>query len=472
MRTGSARSPLFRSERPHSAATSVRHLASLRGATVKRRTILVDLGWARDKDPSVPLGHASLLAALRTAGATDVVPLVFPVNAQCTKVRGIVEAVERASGGIAANWVDVCMGAYVWNERLLQDVLALLRQRGFGGRIVLGGPQVSYSGRGIDAVYPGADVFIRGFAEEALVSVTADAHGALPRGAHRSGEADDQSRAVPDFEGLPSPLLAGILPLVDDGRGVPLVRWETKRGCPYACAYCQHREPGARLRAARFSFERLKSEIAVMKAARVREIGVLDPVFNVGPDYLDVLAELRRQQFGGMLAFQCRPELVAPEFLDALRGLTVLLEFGLQTIHEKESRAINRSSRMDLVENGLSRVMAAGLLCKVGLIYGLPAQTYESFRASIAYCLERRVKVVRAFPLMLLRGTSLERDRERWGLVESEDPIPVVVASRSFDRAEWRRMDALAGALSRSEGHHPHSIDELEVIAAGQSPAP
>mgnify|MGYP004199433693 CR=1 FL=1 len=30
-----------------------------------RRVILVDLYWTRDKDPRVPLGHASLLTALR-----------------------------------------------------------------------------------------------------------------------------------------------------------------------------------------------------------------------------------------------------------------------------------------------------------------------------------------------------------------------------------------------------------------------
>ncbi len=48
---------------------------------------------------------------------------------------------------------------------------------------------------------------------------------------------------------------------------------------------------------------------------------------------------------------------------------------------------------------------------------------------------------------MLLRGTGLDRDRSTWGLVESRDPIPVVIESDSFTRAEWEEMRCLAGSL-------------------------
>ena len=55
--------------------------------------------------------------------------------------------------------------------------------------------------------------------------------------------------------------------------------------------------------------------------------------------------------------------------------------------------------------------------------------------------------VVRSFPLMLLRGTGLDQDRARWGLVESDDVVPVVIRSDTFSETDWREMRSIAQAL-------------------------
>ena len=43
---------------------------------MNRRIILVDFYWTRDKDPRVPLGHASLLTTLRAREGLDVHPIL------------------------------------------------------------------------------------------------------------------------------------------------------------------------------------------------------------------------------------------------------------------------------------------------------------------------------------------------------------------------------------------------------------
>ncbi|MCA9574047.1 MAG: hypothetical protein KC668_01380, partial [Myxococcales bacterium] len=55
-------------------------LPSPQPAAEHRRVVLVDFHWTRDKDPRVPLGHASLLAALSAQPTLDVRSLVVPVN--------------------------------------------------------------------------------------------------------------------------------------------------------------------------------------------------------------------------------------------------------------------------------------------------------------------------------------------------------------------------------------------------------
>ena len=85
----------------------------------------------------------------------------------------------------------------------------------------------------------------------------------------------------------------------------------------------------------------------------------------------------------------------------------------------------------------------------MSLIYGLPFQTVKRFQDSVDWCLERGVPRVRAWPLMLLRGTAIHAEREKWGYVESVgERIPVVVESRWFSRSEHSRMADIASGLS------------------------
>jgi len=112
-------------------------------------------------------------------------------------------------------------------------------------------------------------------------------------------------------------------------------------------------------------------------------------------------------------------------------------------------------------------IRARGLDHEVSLISGLPHQTLASFEASVPWCLERRVPVIKAFPLMLLRGTALEGERDRWGLVDSGGPMPMVVASNSFSGEDGLAMGRLSDALKATEGRHPGTLEELRGIADG-----
>ena len=426
-----------------------------------RHLLLVDFCWTRDKDPRVPLGHASLLAALRQRTRVDVQPVVVSMNGPHLDARMVADGLLDSVGGLSQEQVDIAMGAYVWAEDFLREVLAQLRRRGFGGRIILGGPQVSYSGPGIEALYPDVDVFVRGYGEDALCTLVESPERRAIPGVHYAGEADLCGQAGLDPAALPSPWLTGIVPV----QGQRFVRWETQRGCPYQCSFCQHREAGARLRRRDFAVDRLFAEVDLFCRSGVQEIAVLDPIFNVGPKAHRILERFVANGFRGRLALQCRAECTDERFLDAAAALDVGLEFGLQTIHARESEAIRRQNQMDKVDRVLADVRRRGIAHEVSIIFGLPEQTLESFEATIAWCLARHVPVLKAFPLMLLRGTEVDRQRARWGLVESGGAMPMVVESATFSRADWEQMARLAEALKVTEGRHPTQIADLRRIA-------
>jgi coproporphyrinogen III oxidase-like Fe-S oxidoreductase len=160
--------------------------------------------------------------------------------------------------------------------------------------------------------------------------------------------------------------------------------------------------------------------------------------------------------YRGKISLQCRAELITDDFLAAASRLNVTLEFGLQTIHTSESDAVNRRNKIDKVDEALRKVRALGIHHEVSLIFGLPTQTLDSFRETVDWCLKRQVPVVKAFPLMLLRGTQLAQDASRWNLRESGHAMPFVISSSTFTE-------------EATEGRHPESIEQLPIGLPSQA---
>jgi len=433
--------------------------------SANRRVILVDFSWTRDKDPRIPLGHASILTYLREQGGLDVRSIVRAVNDDPDAER-IAYDVLRETQGADPTEVDIAFGAYVWGEDLLQQVLPQVRASGFRGRVILGGPQISNSGPGLEHIYPEVDAFVRGYGEEALAMLAMTPNAQPISGVHWAGTPDVLAQASVNFGAHPSPWLAGTIPL----KGQSFIRWETQRGCPFRCAFCQYREPGARLLRCALGLPRIQAEIDLFCGSGVRDIAVLDPVFNMAPHAVGVLERFAQRGFKGRLSLQCRAEVIDDAFLDAASALNVCLEFGLQTVHPKEGHAIQRRNHVDRVDAVLSKVKSRGIHHEVSLIFGLPLQTLESFEASVAWCLDRDVPVIKAFPLLLLRGTALDRDRNTWGLIDTGGSMPMVHRSTSFDVDDWRAMARISEALRLTEGRHPKDLEELKVLATTQDP--
>ena len=335
----------------------------------------------------------------------------------------------------------IALSAYVWNEYLLNPLIAQLRLMGFRGKIVLGGYQITY-GRQAELLerYPDCQVFISGHAEQAFAD--------LPEYLSALGPVFLQ---VPvDFAQLASPYLSGELPVP---LGAAMVRLETKRGCPYRCSFCAHRDLTTH-RVHKHPLEKVFQELAFIAERRVNRVNVLDPIFNAGKEHLEVMREIVRLGMRSTFTLQSRFENIRGEqgadFLDLCAEANFHLEFGLQTTDPEVSRYIDRANRMDLVDAALEQLVARGISFEVSLIYGLPGQTLASFQRSIDHLHSRGCTNIKAYPLMLLPGTKLYDQKEQWSMVEEplgEFRIPIVTASRTFTRMEWSQMDTAARTL-------------------------
>lgn len=401
------------------------------------RVIVVSLDWLRPKDPRRSLGHASILARLAQAPELEVTSVERAVNAPGFDRRELLQTLLSAAQGETT----LALGVYVWSEEVVQWLLPALRRGGFTGRILLGGPQITYAPAGVLSLYPDADLAIRGPGEDALLAALRSPDPTKVPGVIVRNGGDRCVQAKSELGALPSPILDGVLPVQ------PFMRWETQRGCIYACTFCQHRTPNRDSRPGLLAQSRVNREIEAMVLGGADDIAVLDPIFHTNPAAPDILRRFAALGYTGRLSLQSRFELIDDTFLDACTDLDVRLEFGLQTIHPPEMRAVRRMNKLQDAERVIVELHRRGMPFEVSLIYGLPEQTLASFAASVRWCEERGVPVVRAFPLMLLRGTGLDQDRARWGLVESDDVVPVVIRSDTFTEPDWREMRSIAQAL-------------------------
>lgn len=418
--------------------------------------IVVEFPWGRDKDPRVPLGHASLIAVLESMNI-EFHSFVREINDNSFDLETIVDELK----AIIEHNTMIAIGAYVWAEDAIQHIMTQLRNSGFKGKIVLGGPQISYMAEGLEELYPQVDIFVRGYGEMALAALALNPEEEMP-GVHRAGQKDNVTQTTINMNLMPSPWLTNVIDLNQQ----KFVRWESQRGCPFKCGFCQHKEPGARLKKREFSSDRVMKEIDLFCRKGVKDIAVLDPIFNSSSQSMEILNRFIANGYDGRLSLQCRAEMITDDFLDAASKLDVLLEFGLQTIHKAEGISVSRNNNMDKVEKVIAEVNRRGLNYEISLIYGLPEQTLASFKETVSWCLVRGVPTIKAFPLMLLRGTDVENRKDEWGLRESAGSMPVVLSSNTFTEDEWIEMAKLSEALKQTEiTGHPAKLIELEAIA-------
>ena len=400
-----------------------------------KEVILVSMPHRRDKDPWATPGHASIAAVLKANGIplkelfVERVPIQENVDLVASKLAGDRDAY-------------LTFGAYVWNEEYLRELVILLRGQGVRSPIVMGGPSISYTRAGqLEGLFPGVDYFIRGYGEEALVALMRGHTNA--NGIHVAECQDRCTIAIPEMESLASPWTTPAL-LVGPGGSA---WWETKRGCPFRCSFCQHCEPGPLMKRREFQLKRLRREARQMVVAGVRHLKVIDPVFNEpGTHYTDVPGILREEGYAGTIALEARFEYVKEEFVELCAAMHIRPEFGLQTIVPSEEKAINRRNNLPKVVEAAALLREYNVPFMTSVMYGLPLQTPASFKTTLEFAQQLGAEV-QAYRLGIYRGTKLYEEAGKWGLRSAQSGLPMIVSTSASSASDLTVMEEMAFEL-------------------------
>jgi len=338
----------------------------------------------------------------------------------------------------------IAISAYVWNEFIISPLIGKIKDNSFKGNIVLGGYQITYTSGAakLKDLYPQADSFILGYAEQSF-------HELISSEKFKT----DYHSNVSDFTHLNSPYLSKQIHIEQKQQKI---RWETKRGCLYSCKFCAHKEIGelgTKTSVIQHQLEKVDNELDLFKSKSVKRINVLDPLFNVGRSYLEVLKKIIEKEMTSEFTFQIRLENIKTingdreMFIEYSKSINCILEIGIQTLQENEWEVIGRNNNIGLIRSNLEIFNKNNINYEASLIYGLPNQTVKSFKDSISKLKDLGCKKITAWPLMLLRGTDIYHQKETLNLNEKilgDYNIPTVISSNSYTYDDWLEMQSIA----------------------------
>ena len=127
------------------------------------------------------------------------------------------------------------------------------------------------------------------------------------------------------------------------------------------------------------------------------------------------------------------------EYLEDLNKRTYLvIELGLQTIHEKTSKLINRCHTLDCFTNMVQRLRDKNINVVVHIINGLPGETKEDMLKTIKYLNNLDIQGVKIHMLSILKNTPLEEyyKKNKFHILTKDEYVDIVVTQLEYLREE------------------------------------
>ena len=399
---------------------------------------------------------------------------LLPLYKRCK----VADAVEHFS---SADFVGFSL--YVWNERISLEIIRQLKKNHPEKLVVCGGPQVPDNAEAFLRKYPDVDIAVHGEGERSFLKLLEAYPGndwsEIPGVSwiDKSGEfiSHPKSDRIRDLSIIPSPYLDGVFePLLSlDSKAEWLALWETNRGCPFQCTFCDWGSAVAD-KVFRFDMDRIDQEMDWFSQKKIEFIFTCDANFGILPRDLDIAqkAANNKKLYGYPNALSVQNTKNATERAYQTQkilsdsGLNKGVTLSMQSISEEALKDIKRQNiSLDTYDELQRRFTRDGVITYSDLILGLPGETYESFVAGVSSLIANgQHNRIQFNNLSVLPNAEMANPnyKKEFGIVlvpskilnihgfkeGSEDGIEevqdLVVATKSMPRDQWRKVRAFS----------------------------
>lgn len=317
--------------------------------------------------------------------------------------------------------IDVLgFACYIWNIEMTLHVVDMVKAVRPDIKIVLGGPEVSFTADELLERCPNIDYIVQGEGEEAFHAlVTALQLGndgldpVIPgvRG-RRNGSILGSAEAVEvrDLSTIPFPYTEEDMEDLEH----KIIYYESSRGCPFSCQYCLS---GNKNTVRFFPQKRTLQELQWFIDHGVKQVKFVDRTFNCAPHHHRPLMEFMRDSDTDMnFHLEMEPELMTQWETNILCETPpgrIQIEVGVQSTHKKTLDAINRYNDWPYIQKSIRPIIQAGRThVHMDLIVGLPHEDFNRFGQSFNDLFSLQPHALQIGFLKLLKGSGVRRMRE------------------------------------------------------------
>ena len=317
--------------------------------------------------------------------------------------------------------IDVLgFACYIWNIEMTLHVVDMVKAVRPDIKIVLGGPEVSFTADELLERCPNIDYIVQGEGEEAFHALIT----ALQLGN------DGLDPVIPGVRGRRDGSILGSLEAVEvsDLSSIPfpytkedmedlehkIIYYESSRGCPFSCQYCLS---GNKNTVRFFPQKRTLEELQWFIDHGVKQVKFVDRTFNCAPHHHRPLMEFMRDSDTDMnFHLEMEPELMTEWETNILCETPpgrIQIEVGVQSTHKKTLDAINRYNDWPYIQKSIRPIIQAGRThVHMDLIVGLPHEDFNRFGQSFNDLFSLQPHALQIGFLKLLKGSGVRRMRE------------------------------------------------------------
>ena len=138
------------------------------------------------------------------------------------------------------------------------------------------------------------------------------------------------------------------------------------------------------------------------------------------------------------LSIATRSDSITDECLDYLENINkktfLIVELGLQTIHEKTSRLINRCSSLKNFDNMVKKLKERNINVVVHIINGLPYETEEMMIETVKHLNNLGIDGIKIHMLGILKNTPLEKyyEKHKFKILSKEEYVDITIKQLEY----------------------------------------
>ena len=326
---------------------------------------------------------------------------------------------------------------YIWNIELILKVAEMLKKAIPHTKIILGGPEVSYTPHKILSSCEYIDGVIVGEGEETFCSLL----GALDGGV--------KYNCLPDIPGLytrnndfvygkrvdlsmmPQPYSKEDIRKLEG----KIIYFETSRGCPFNCSFClSSKEENVRP----FPMEYVKEGLGFLLEERVPLIKLIDRTFNYNNNRaIEIIEFIIKNNKSSRIHMELEPGILSDELINALNlapAGTFQVEMGIQSTNPLTLSSIGRRQNDEKTAEKIIKLKEPGKIhVHLDLITGLPYEDLNSFKKSFNYVYALKPDMLQLGFLKVLNGTEMAKNSD---IVSADFPPYEVISTRWLSSEE------------------------------------